>query len=91
MIFVTGGAGFIGSNFVLDWLGYQTEVFRWLTNPTPVLLVANGKLQRQNLKREFITEDELLQRLREQGVDDISKVKSCHIEGSGNISVIEKK
>jgi dTDP-glucose 4,6-dehydratase len=25
MIFVTGGAGFIGSNFVLDWLGLSSE------------------------------------------------------------------
>ena len=25
MIFVTGGAGFIGSNFVLDWLAQSSE------------------------------------------------------------------
>lgn len=25
MIFVTGGAGFIGSNFVLDWLAQSDE------------------------------------------------------------------
>lgn len=25
MIFVTGGAGFIGANFVLDWVGHQAE------------------------------------------------------------------
>lgn len=25
MIFVTGGAGFIGSNFILDWLAVKDE------------------------------------------------------------------
>ena len=27
MILVTGGAGFIGSNFVLDWLAIQPDYF----------------------------------------------------------------
>lgn len=26
MIFVTGGVGFIGANFILDWLGCEGEV-----------------------------------------------------------------
>jgi dTDP-glucose 4,6-dehydratase len=47
MIFVTGGAGFIGSNFVLDWLAQSDEAvinFDKLTyagNPNNLLSVAN--------------------------------------------------
>lgn len=53
-----------------------------------MLLVKNGVLQRQNMKRELITEDELRGLLREQGVDDVARVKKCYIEGSGNLSVM---
>ena len=32
MILVTGGAGFIGSNFVIDWLSKNDETVIILTN-----------------------------------------------------------
>ena len=40
------------------------------------------------MKKEMITENELMGMLREKGIDQIKAVKSCYIEGSGNISVI---
>ena len=45
----------------------------------------------QNMKSEMITEEELLGQLRQQGVDDVSKVKKCYLEGDGRISVIKTK
>ena len=35
MILVTGGAGFIGANFVLDWLGQTDEPVLNLPSSTP--------------------------------------------------------
>jgi uncharacterized membrane protein YcaP (DUF421 family) len=46
---------------------------------------------RKNMRREFITEDELMMQLREQGLEDISKVKDVFIESDGRISVIQFK
>ena len=43
------------------------------------------------MKSEMITEEELLGQLRQQGVDDVSKVKKCYLEGDGRISVIKTK
>jgi len=40
------------------------------------------------MRKEFITEEELKTQLREEGIDDIAKVKSALLEGDGNISVI---
>jgi uncharacterized membrane protein YcaP (DUF421 family) len=51
--------------------------------------VKRGKLLRRNMRRELITEAELLGKLREQGVDDLSKVKLANIESDGQISLIQ--
>ena len=87
------GATLVGTlvfwDYALSWLGYRFTLFQKIGEPEPVLLIKNGVLQRQNMKRELITEDELRGLLREQGVDDMAQVKKCYIEGSGNLSVIQ--
>jgi uncharacterized membrane protein YcaP (DUF421 family) len=42
------------------------------------------------MRREMITEEELMGRLREQGVENVEDVKKCYLEGDGSVSVIKK-
>ena len=42
----------------------------------------------RNLRREFITLEELHEKLREQGIEKVSDVKAAFLEGDGQISVI---
>lgn len=92
---ITEGVALVGTlvfwDYALNWLGYRNLFFKKVSNPDPIPLVVEGVFQRQNMKREMIAEDELLGLLRENGVDDVLTVKTCYIEGSGNLSVIEKK
>ncbi len=75
-------------SYTLDWLGFRFPSFqRWLT-PPPLELVKDGRILRRNMRRELITEGELMSQLREQGVEDITAVKSAHMESDGRISVI---
>jgi uncharacterized membrane protein YcaP (DUF421 family) len=76
-------------NYALDWLSFRSEWFASLIEPPPLRLIRNGKMLRRNMRQEFITEDELTMQLREQGLEDISKVKDAFIESDGRISVIE--
>ena len=82
-------ATIIGWNYAFDWLSVKSAWFERLIQPAPLALVKRGKLLRQNMRRELITEAELLGKLREQGVEDISKVKQANIESDGQISVVE--
>jgi len=76
-------------NYIFDWLSYRFEWFGRLIEPPPLPLIKNGRLLRKNMRREFITEDELLMQLRKQGLDEVAKVKEAYIESDGQISVIE--
>lgn len=77
-------------DYAINWLGYRSVFFSKIGEPDPVLLIKNGVMQRQNMKKELITASELTGMLREQGVDDLLQVKACYIEGSGNISIVKK-
>jgi uncharacterized membrane protein YcaP (DUF421 family) len=75
-------------DYLFDWLGYRYSFFARLLRPPPVLLIRNGRLMRQNMKKELITEDELMSQLREQGIEDPGRVRKCYLEGDGHLSVI---
>ena len=77
----------IGWNFLLDWLSYRSSaVSRFLEAP-PEVLVKHGKPNHKALKREMITLDELEGQLREQGVEDLRRVRVARMESDGQLSV----
>lgn len=78
-------------NFSIDWLGYHYPRFGKLIYPQPIVLIKNGHILRRNMRREMLTEEELLSQVRQQGIENISDVKKAYIEGDGNISVIPYK
>jgi uncharacterized membrane protein YcaP (DUF421 family) len=77
-------------SYALDWLGYRFLRLQRFVHPPALPLVREGRMLRQNMRRELITEDELMSQLREQGVDDLAKVKIAYMEGDGRISVISR-
>ncbi len=56
-----------------------------------LLLVKNGHFLRRNMRKELITEDELLTQLRLQGLDELSDVAEAFMEGDGSITIIRKE
>lgn len=57
-------------------------------NQPPLLLVKNGRMIQRHLQRELITDDELMSKLRQQGVEFLADVKFAYIEADGRISII---
>ena len=76
-------------NYAFDWLSFKYEWFARLIEQPPLPLIKNGKMLRRNMRQEFITEDELMSQLREQGLDDITKVKAAYLESDGQFSVVQ--
>ena len=78
----------VGWNWLLDVLAYWFKPIRVFASPGRLTLIRQGVPQRRNLRREFITMDELQEKLREQGIEKLAEVKVAYLEGDGQISVI---
>ena len=78
-------------NYAIDWLGYHFPLFDRLQNLPPLLLIKNGSILKDNLRKELITYGELMSKLREKGITDLSRISEAHMESDGQISVIQKK
>ena len=78
-------------NLLLDWLSYRFPAFRRFAVATSLCLVKDGRINRRNMRREFITEDELWSKLRQAGVTELAKVKLVTLEGDGEITVVKNE
>lgn len=81
----------VGWNFLFDYLSFRFPRVRRLVQPPTLRLVRDGAILYRNLRREFITEDELWAKLRENGVDCLADVRSATMESDGTISVIKRE
>ena len=78
----------VGWDMLLDWAAFHYPRFEWIVRPPKLQLVADGKPLWRNMAKEFVTMAELQSALREQGIDDLAKVKAAYMEPTGRISVI---
>ena len=81
----------IGLNLLLNWLSFRYPLFRRFALASPICIVRDGVKQEAALKRELITDEELLAMLHEHGVDDIAQVKRAWLEADGQVTVIRKR
>lgn len=75
-------------NFLLNTLLFKSKWARKLLEGSPTLLINNGKILAQNLKHEQLTQNEVLQALREHGVARVEDVRIAVLELDGSISVV---
>jgi uncharacterized membrane protein YcaP (DUF421 family) len=73
-------------------LSFHSEKFGLLVKGREETIVTNGEIKREVLAANHITEDDLLEELRQEGrVSSAEEVKQAVVERSGRISVIAKK
>jgi len=76
-------------NYIVDALSYRYPRIDRLLAARKLCLVRDGKLQRRNLRKEFITVDEIYEKIREAGLEHLNQIKLMHMEADGEISVIK--
>ena len=77
----------LGVELVLSGLSLRSILLRRLLCGKPVILIENGKILQNNLRRASITLDELTGHLRLKDVLDLRAVQYAILETDGNLSV----
>jgi len=75
-------------SYALNWLGFHFPVFQKLIKPQKLLLIKDGQLLKDNLRKELITRSELMSEVRANGMTDLDKIKEAYMEPTGRISII---
>lgn len=75
-------------SMLLSQLSLSSLRFRRLLCGTPSVLIRNGELQQEAMRKNRYTLDELLEELRGQGCSGIEDVKYAVLENSGQLSVL---
>jgi len=78
-------------NVLLDRLSFHYRWFRVFATAPPLCIVRDGKVLRRNMRKEYVTDEELWAQVREQGVSTLEEVKAVYIEMDGKFSVIKQK
>ena len=75
-------------SLLLSYGSLRSMRFRALVCGEPTVIIRNGTIQQEAMRRNRFTIDELLEELRCQGVTDLNTVKYAILETSGQLSVL---
>jgi uncharacterized membrane protein YcaP (DUF421 family) len=84
---IAAGTLFVVDRYFGDLLE-RHEGARKMFEGVPVILIHNGHLVEEQLRRQRISLDELQETLDEHGIEHISQVKLAILEMDGSLSII---
>ncbi len=82
----------IGINVLMQWLSVRSPKLDNLLNDAPLVLIEDGRVLHDRLRRVRVTEDDILEQGRALlGVERMDQIKYAVLERSGGITVIPKR
>ncbi|MHA7682290.1 DUF421 domain-containing protein [Cupriavidus sp. PET2-C1] len=81
----------VGANLVLAWLSWRSRRFENVVEGRPQILIHDGMVFGDVMKRAFVTRDDLHKALRHAGCERVADVHFAILENDGTISVLVKK
>jgi len=85
-----GVSALLGVNWMVTRFLYRHPAVDRLLEGGPVELIRDGRVLRRQLERETITEEELLEAVRKQGLRNAADVDRAVLETGGTISVVPR-
>jgi uncharacterized membrane protein YcaP (DUF421 family) len=80
-----------GAEYVTSWVSYMNHSADKLLDGVPTIVISNGQLQREGMRKERMNEQEIMGLLREKEIEDLREIKLAVVEVGGNLSVIKHR
>lgn len=77
--------------WVVSFVTMKSIVFRRIIVGVPTILIQNGKIIENNLKKVMLDINDLLEQCRNNGTFDINEIEYAIMEANGKISILPKK
>jgi uncharacterized membrane protein YcaP (DUF421 family) len=74
---------------LISYLILKSKKIRTFIEDSPNLIIDNGKINYDEMKNQRYNISDLLQQVREQGIDDLRNISYAILESNGTLSVIE--
>lgn len=81
---------FIFLQYVISWLSVRISKIKQLVTSRPSMLLYQGELYHDILKKERITVDEIHMAARQKGITDLKEIDVMVLETTGDITIIQK-
>ncbi len=78
----------VALQFVATWLSVRWKPLRSMLKSAPTLVLRQGVLLTGAMRRQRVTDNEVYQAIRQQGIGDLSAVAAVVLETDGTFSVI---
>ncbi|MCC8147258.1 MAG: DUF421 domain-containing protein [Bacteroidales bacterium] len=77
-------------NKILEWWKYKSKNFGNLMEGSPAVLIRHGKMNEKEMKKNKITQADLEQEGRKNGIGDITTIALAILEVDGRISILKE-
>ncbi|MUK90261.1 DUF421 domain-containing protein [Ornithinibacillus sp. L9] len=77
--------------YLVELLSLKSKSFRNFAQGKGTVVIQNGKIMEDNLKKEHFSTDDLLESLREKNIFKVADVEFALLEPTGKLSVLPKK
>lgn len=88
---IIGATSLLAINYLVVRFLYGHRKLEQIVEGRADVLVENGRVYRERLKKELITLEELEAAARKQGFESLADVRECILEPGGTLSFIAKK
>lgn len=86
---LTALVALLALQYLISWVSVRSRSLQRLVRARPTLMVRDGRLLEQAMKKERVTDTDILAAVRQRGPGDLRDVAAVVLETDGSLTVLE--